>query len=831
MQKKCEDAVFEAAKAMGRKAPSKAQLADIETRISAAMTRVARDDPSAWHSLTQQQRYQAGAARAMEDIKAEAAKKLEQAQLQIQRTAETEARIQALSEAYKGMSRANLFSRDIQITDRMATAERKAYMGRLMDLIDAATSKQGATAGRQALMALFDAENPQMTGDIVREVFKSADGSTGNKAAQSAARAWLDVIEEMRTRFNAAGGDVGLLDYGYTPQPHDTAKIRKAGADAWAAKTMPLLDRSRYLYEDGSRMSDDDLSEMLRGVYQTLSTEGINKQVPGQFKGSGKRANRGSDSRQIHFADGDAWVNYMREFGRGSIYDAMMGHVGGMARDITLVERYGPDVNGQGRLQLDEARLADGKSASDPLTNWSTVDPETYFRMVTGQVGTPKSEPLARTFSMVRNIQTAAKLGGAIISSVTDLGTLALTAGYNRLPYWQLVKDIAAQGGKDGQEFMAAHGMIADSLADSMNRWSGDHLGTNWSGKMANSVMRWSFLNAWTDGLRGGFQLTMNGALAKMAKKSWAQLDESDRTKLSRAGITEADWSVVQQVKTENYKGRELLTPQGIKDAGDEALAAKVFGLIHDESEYAVVNPDMTARAVSTWGGQQAGTVQGELIRTVMQFKSFPIAMMTRHWRRMLEGDGPMNRVAYGIGLMVTLMGLGAVATQAKQILQGKDPINMNPTSDTGGKFLAKAVMQGGGLSILGDLFLTDPSATFGDQAGNFAKNALGPTVGSASELVLKNISGNIWEAAQGKDTHWEAELAAWAKSNTPGASLWWVKPMIDHRFMNALNENMSPGYLSKMKARAKKDWGQSYWWAPEDTIPDRAPDMAEAFN
>ena len=196
----------------------------------------------------------------------------------------------------------------------------------------------------------------------------------------------------------------------------------------------------------------------------------------------------------------------------------------------------------------------------------------------------------------------------------------------------------------------------------------------------------------------------------------------------------------------------------------------------------------------------------------------------------MLEGDGPMNRVAYGMALMVTLMGLGAIATQAKQILQGKDPINMDPTGNTGGRFWTKALLQGGGLSIAGDLFLTDPSTTFGDQAGNFAKNALGPTVGSASELVLKNLSGNIWEAAQGKDTHWEAELAAWAKSNTPGASLWWVKPMIDHGFMNSLNESMSPGYLSKMKARAAKDWGQSYWWAPEDTMPDRAPDLAEAF-
>jgi hypothetical protein len=203
----------------------------------------------------------------------------------------------------------------------------------------------------------------------------------------------------------------------------------------------------------------------------------------------------------------------------------------------------------------------------------------------------------------------------------------------------------------------------------------------------------------------------------------------------------------------------------------------------------------------------------------------------------MLEGsngaDGaPLlaNRYTYAMALMVTTVGLGAIATQAKQILAGKDPIDMTDP-DTAARFLAKATMQGGGLSILGDLFLTDPGASFGDQAANAIKNVAGPTVGSAFELVHKNIAGNIWEAAQGKDTHWQAEAAAWVKSNTPGASVWWVKPAIEHGFLNAMNENLSPGYLARMQQRAYKDWEQRYWWAPRDGMPDRAPDILGAFG
>jgi hypothetical protein len=97
------------------------------------------------------------------------------------------------------------------------------------------------------------------------------------------------------------------------------------------------------------------------------------------------------------------------------------------------------------------------------------------------------------------------------------------------------------------------------------------------------------------------------------------------------------------------------------------------------------------------------------------------------------------------------------VAVQEKQILQGKDPIDMSK-----GRFWAKAVAQGGGFGIAGDLFLVDPSSSPGDAASNAIKNLAGPAIGTAFELVLKDVAENIWQAAEGKDTHW-------ARSSPPG--------------------------------------------------------------
>jgi len=842
MLSKCADAVQAAAKAAGKPKLTAAGLKGIEDQLSDTMRRLARQDPARWRSLTEGQRIAEASTAAMQNIQAAAQRKADNAVKQVLKVAETEARLAGLQSVYAGKkfhdgTRAEALKRDIELTHIYGSAVRREAQGGLMKMIEAAGDKQGAGLGKRVLMSVFNAENRAMTRDVVREIFKNADGHSGNQVAKDAARAWLDTIEGLRQRFNAAGGDVGQLEYGYTPQPHDRARVRKAGADAWAQRILPRLDRSRYLREDGSLMSSDELLDFLRKSWETITTDGLNKSEPGQFKGSGKRADRHGDARQIHFADGEAWADYMAEFGRGSLYDAMMGHINGMARDIAIVERYGPDANANARLQFDLAARADGREVGS-LVGAGSVNPQTLWDMVTGKVGMPVNETLARNFEMARNLQTAAKLGSAVISSVTDLGTLVLTAGYNRLPYWQMMKDIGSQASKDTRDFMSAHGMIAESVSDALNRWSGDHLGSNWSGKLANAVMRGSLLNAWTDGLRQGFVMTMNAGLARMAKSKWADVSEFDRSRLQRAGITEADWATLNATATTNFKGRELLTPQGIRDAGAPELAARVFGFINDEAEFAVVNPDLTTRAVVTMGGQQAGTWGGEIARTVMQFKSFPIAMMSRHWRRMLEGDhdaqgGPLlaNRSSYAFALMVTTMALGATATQTKEILKGKDPISMDPTTGTGRRFWAKAIMQGGGLSIMGDLFLVDPTAGYGDQAANAIKNIAGPSVGSVTELLVKNVAGNAWEAASGKDTHIGAELSSWVRSNTPGASLWWVRPMIDHGFMNALNENLSPGYLSRMQSRAAKDWQQQYWWAPRDAVPRRAPDLGAAVG
>jgi len=840
MKPKCATAVRAAA---GTRQISDAKLRAIDDALRSTMRDLAREDRQRWQTLSRDQRLSEATARAMERVQAEAALKEYRATLQVLRTAETGERIDTQIKLGKVTQSQGLI-RDIENTGDYIAATRNESIAGLTDLIDAAESKDKTGALRNLGMRVFDLDNPAMTADVVREVFGNADGSTGNVAAKKAAEAWLKVIEGMRQRFNAAGGAIGKLGYGYLAQAHDAVRVMEAGPKAWAEKVLPLLDREQYVKEDGTLMSDAEMTAMLEGAHDTIATGGDNKTEPGQYGGSGARANRGSDHRVLHFRDGDAWMGYMTEYGQGSLYDAMVGHIGRMAKDIGLVERYGPNPEQQFRVQSDIARRADGAGTKKNRSAGNT--PDAYWSIVSGKSGTPENRVIAQFGQDVRNIQTAAKLGGAVLSSTTDVATIAASLHYNRLPYFDMLANLGKQFSSEQRQFLQAHGVIGESLSSTLNRWTGDNMTNSLTGRVAASVMKLSFMNAWTDGLRGAFSATMMQGFAKKVGKAWGDLDAWDQYLMQRKGITEADWSIISQAAPTDRNGVGYLTHDAIAavdDAAARQAATKWMAFVSDEAQFAVVNPDLATRAIVTGGGQPGGTVRGEAMRSFMQFKSFPIAMLTRHWRRVFEtpqglegapagygantaGGAAINRTAVLAALNVSLTMIGAIVMQNKAIVAGKDPYDM-----TEGKFWMRAFTQGGGAGYVGDLLFKDPTEQHGSSVEQGLGSILGPAAGAAAGLVGDLGVVNAWEAAKGKKTHAGAEALRWVNSQLPYVGLWQARAAWDHWFLHNAQEAVNPGYLARMKQRAQKDWGQGFWWGPGEAAPDRAPDMSHAVG
>ena len=519
--------------------------------------------------------------------------------------------------------------------------------------------------------------------------------------------------------------------------------------------------------------------------------------------------------------------------------DAMQGHVGRIVRDIGLVEAYGPNPNAQMRLQMDLALRADGEAKRVGFgVGIFRPNVEGLWHTLNGTASSPANELAASIGKNVRDVQ-GFKLAGTLLKSFPDVATYFVTTGYNKLSYYQAIANLWRVGASaETREWAAMHGILSDSAMRALNRYSAENIRQSWAGRLSNSVMKLSLLNAWTDWLSAGFGLTKMGALGKLAGKEWGEISQWDRILMERHGVTADDWAIVRKAQTEERYGIPMLTPDSIVATGHERayqVADKILGLIKDETSYAVIKPDLMTRTVQTWNGTQAGTGLGEFARATMLFKSFPIAMITRHWRRMMDmptvtdGSAPWlaNRGVYMGALMVSTTALGAISLQASNIVKGRDPINM--FGEHGFKFWLQAFAIGGGGGFYSDL-LTRDSSQDRSAMDAIGKGVGGPVLGDLSSLY-QLTKGSLDDKLAGKKTHAAAEGLQMARSKVPYLDLWYAKAALDHAGMHALQENLSPGYLGKMQAKAQKDWGTASWWRPGTGLPQRAPDLGKAFG
>ena len=641
-------------------------------------------------------------------------------------------------------------------------------------------------------------------------------------------------------RFNNAGGDIGKLRYAYTPQPHDSALIRAAGLEKWGAKMLKWIDRSFYVDEAGRQLDDVAMADVLGMMFRTLDTEGVNKINPGEFRGRAMEASHFAQHRQIHFKGPEAYLEYMAEFGRGSVFDAMKHHVGRLARDIALVEELGPNASGTVQFLRDHAKkLGDSDRVGAFLVStdnmWASMSGHSSATFDGGQF----YQRLADLGQGTRNVEVFGKLQSATLSSVTDLPTYFITTRFNKLPAWQATINLVRAAGPEAKAWANRAGLIAESVISDMSRFGESNIGQGWSGRVANLTMKASLLNAWSDTLKRAFSMTMMSGMARTSRLEWGKLAEADRSRLVNKGVTETDFKVWRLAQPEDWRGESMLSPESIARIPDTALAgigdgktpgtlrdqatSRLLGVITDESEFAVTSPDLYTRAAMVRGTQR-GTIEGELLRSVMLFKSFPFAMISRHWERAFEHPTSGGRLAYGAALATSLTMFGALALQLKDMASGKDPRDM-----TTPKFWGAAFVQGGGTGILGDLLYTGAGGNGRAGLPNWMGLA-GPVVGSGLELADLTV-GNAFEAAKGKDTHAGAEGIRFVRSHTPLVNLWYAKSAFDHAALHDLQEMASPGYLGRMQERARTDWNQDFYWPPGGGMPERAPAFDSAFG
>jgi hypothetical protein len=846
MKAQCIQAVSQA---VGRSI-TVAESRNIEQRVRDAMLAIARQDVARWQTLSQAQRLTEGAQRAAQELVAEA-------QLKKQRLALTIMAHDRVENYVAAQVAAGHDKTPIDALQRLVSGEGD---GRNNTTSAEANVKAIAATTMSKLVDTWDAISPRMLGLLAdrkaEEAFiRALYGDKANVPPElvRAVEAWTEATDALRQRFNAAGGDVGKLDNWGLPQSWNQDVAVKLGKQAFVDEFMGWVDRSIYVKPDGTPFNDAEMRDFLGEAWVTIATNGANKPIqPGQSgPGGAIKANRNNQARQIHLKDPDAAVAALQRWSGRSVFEAMSGHVATMARDISLVEQFGPNADLAVSHFIDrytaEAAKADPTKIGEIETSARRM--ADLYNHVAGNNPPPARRWLANGMAALRAWMTSAKLGTAAITSFTDEGTLYITSKVNNLPLFKtFMNEVRAFNPLDQAEKRRAMraGLLVNTMLDDIDRFGTETMGTDIPQRVASTVLRASGLNAMTEARRRAFSVTMLDTIGQLTRDfdDVTKLDPDDWRILRSKGITAEEWAIWRAAQPDDWgQGYTVLTPERIYAVPDvevarampgvdpklakERAASKLLAVVIEERDFAVIEPGARERTLLT-AGTARGTVPGELIRSVLQFKSFPIAMIMRHWGRALSlyKDTP-SKVGYLAALVATQTIMGAVAMQVNEILSGRNPRNMNPVEgEHGAKNILAAVLKGGALSLYGDFLFADTNTY-----GRTLAAALGGPMLGLVEDSFKLTVGNLQQAAAGEETDFGAEAARFARGYTPGANLWYTKAATDRLIFFQMQELANPGYLRRMQANQQAFNGATYWWDP--ARPDRVEpvDVAQAVG
>lgn len=649
-----------------------------------------------------------------------------------------------------------------------------------------------------------------------------------SKDAQGIAEVMQKYQRAALQRENKAGAYIRLKEGRVVRTSHDLRRMTDAGKENWVKYMMDgeRLDWSKTA--DGELLSADYNARraFLERSYEAITT-GVRiatdrTEISKAFMGPQNVAKARSASAVFTFKNPDKWYEYDQEFGRASLRESFVQDLQSSLRSIALMEQLG--TNPEAMFDRVQQRLLE-KHRSNPdkvkrLRREGTLfNFEAMLAEVTGEVNFGSHTKLAKTMHGIRAVQTMAKLGGAFISAFSDVGFMAsnrIYQGRSLMDAWGDSFSAVFKGMSKGEmrEFADRLGVgFETQIGDFMSRFNASDDIPGRTSKYLNAFFKLNLLQPWTEANKRGVTLMIANDLAREAGKRFDDLPEDFQRLLGIYDIDANKWENVRQGVAKGPDGREYIVPGEIPD---ESVRENVFNLLTNEAEFSVPSPGARERAILRQG-YRPGTLAGEAIRFVGQFKSFGVLGLTKNVGRHMYGSGAKTKreaftrgIGGNLGLINTIVGttaLGYMVMQAKEVMKGREP--RPPSFET---FVA-AALQGGGLGIYGD-FLFGQANRFG---GGTLETLAGPGIGAAADAI-DLLQRTRFALATG-DEDVRGDAIRLLKSNLPLANLFYTQQALDYMVWYQLQETINPGYLSRMEDRVRRDNNQEFFIPPSSIV------------
>lgn len=708
-----------------------------------------------------------------------------------------------------------------------------------------------------------------------------------------AAKILYESSEMARTRFNSKGGSIGKLESRVMRQTHDQIKVAKAGGKhvghpdnntAWVSYVSERLDFEKSF----PTLTREKAMQTLERIYESIRT-GTHVRFSDQAASSGHTgfsniAKKYDKARTLHFKNAEAAWSYHEKFGSGNNVGEMIAQeIHKTARDTAIMAKLGVSAEGNTRAIVD--RIVSKLDKAGRYDDIAKLQKE-YKRImenvwpnITDGLGSSGDNMFAQGLAKLRGFQYTVFLGGSMLSQVSDNMFAGLAHRY--VTSQDMSGMMRGLGGHiSGMlEHMDAKtkARVAEEMGvlfeygDAMpGKYDVDSSIPGQTAKYIETVNKLNLIGWWQTKSRIAGTMLFSNILDNNKRLSFDKLEAGTKSYMEQFGITPLEWDIVRAVPSEAVDGRKMLSPKAalrakldayrsipevakelasiekntriknkpkaIENAlvrGRDRLHSKMGSMFFEYATMVATEPSAVDRAMINQG-TKAGTTHGELLRSLMMFKSFPLTVMRKHLNRELKGYSKNSMTTWeamklmasgnnqtGLGGIASVMALapiyGYTSMVLKDLSKGITPV-VPETQEDVAKTLMAASKQAGGLGIFGD-FLFGEQSRFG---GGVGQTLLGPSIGGlaqAADIAMAGVYGARDVAIMGdsgerlekevRDTG--AKATQFLMNHIPGRNLFYTRLAIDLAVGYRLREAMSPGSLRRTEDRMRREKGQEF--------------------
>lgn len=755
--------------------------------------------------------------------------RLQQLRESIAENSQTKSNWEGFGGRKKGVDRAMVD--ELLRTESTGNAINAQAVGKMHEFAEQFRSRVGGNIDKTRL---FGGKN----NELIRQVVRVLHGDEGSKEAKYFAAMYKEGSDFIFNRKVRAGINIHKLENFGVPHRWDSNRLKSRGKLAFVRDAMQRLDRNRMVTPDGTGLDDANLEIVLGNVYNKL-TGGPTQALPleGEFlsRGSGKSLRSAAESsRVLHFKSGQDWLEMHDNYGVGDLFENMLSEINRSAKDIAVFERFGPNPQKVFDSLQSEAKLKNQlaiERGEKPALKRLIGTPDAMWKVLTGTESDLVNPKVAETMAGLRNFQSSAKLGSAVLSNLTDQAFALQQMQRWGGSYLNFVHKWFRQlrPGNVEDRALAAEMLLGLNWAyngvSAANRFGDvDAIGrlSRTAKAAADFTIRTSGLSSLNRASRSAAGLEINSTIARNANSSWDTLDSRIKLGLEDRDITSSDWDVIRSTTVTVKGGAKYIDMQRLLQKNPD-VSTRFTSIIHEVIRKAAPEPDLQARAIVTGGGAAKGTLAREATQTFLQFKTFPITVMLQTLRDQMFDPRLASRTsrvtdAAKLGLFATLIGGGVV--QLNNIVNGRDFEDPFALS-----FYLKSINQGGSLGVLADGVKLSSETS----RARVAEQLLPPAAGMAVD-VTTGLAGAGSAAIDGDYDKIAKRVINTIKNQTPGRTFY-TKLAVERFIYDQMEDMLRPDAYKDWRSyqrSLKRRTGQELWWKPGEIAPEQLPKVAE---